>query len=266
MEEREGEFKPLFEYIQRISERLDLDTYDYFDSGKSSVALLLLRLLDPLLTCEGELIIDDVSLLAVDRSTLRRRIIAVPQDATFFPDGTTIRKNLDPFEETSEEECQEVLALTGLWPFVSGRGGLEAALTADALSHGQKQLFSLARAVLRRRIRAHLLNAEVGDAYLNSPSSAQPQHHGGVLILDEVNSSADLETQKAIQKIILQEFEGYTVIMVSHMLGMMMDFDQVMIMEEGRLVEQGSPKELVSQEGSRFKELWTVGGKGETES
>lgn len=232
-----------------------------FHSGKSSIVLLLLRLLDPVPTDGSDLIIDDISLLGIDRSTLRQRIIAVPQDATFFPDGTTFKKNLDPFDQIGEEECQQVLEKTGLWKFVSSRGGLEAGLTADTLSQGQKQLFNLSRAVLRRRARSHLLASEVGDSYLSLPSSgAQPRRDGGVLILDEVNTSTDLGTQGAIQEIILQEFEGYTVVMVSHLLDMVMDFDQVMVMDQGRLVEKGSPTELVNRRESRFNQLRTAGG------
>ncbi|KAJ5887815.1 hypothetical protein N7495_007856 [Penicillium taxi] len=178
----------------------------FIDSGKSSIVLLLLRLLDPLSICEGDLIIDDVSLLRIDRSTLRERIIAVPQDPTFFPDGTSFKKNLDPFNEIGEDECQQVLEMTEIWASVSSHGGINAGLTANTLSQGQKQLFSFARAVLRRRIRSHLLNAEVGENYLELKSSlVQPQRDGGVLVLDEVNSSTDRETQKTIQKIISQE-------------------------------------------------------------
>ncbi|KAJ5893247.1 hypothetical protein N7495_004938 [Penicillium taxi] len=228
-------------------------------SGKSSIVLLLLRLLDPLSICEGDLIIDEVSLLRMDRSTLRERIIAVPQDPTFFPDGTSFKKNLDPFNEIGEDECQQVLEMTEIWASVSIHGGINAGLTADALSQGQKQLFSLARAVLRRRVRSHLLIAEAGENYLELKSSLrQPQRGGGVLILDEVSSSTDRETQKTIQKIISQEFEGYTVIMVSHLLDVIKDFDQVMVMEEGVLVEKGSPLELINHVGSRFKGLWTA--------
>ena len=230
-------------------------------SGKSSIVLLLLRLLDPIPAGGVDLIIDDISTLGIDRSTLRQRIIAVPQDATFFPDGTSFKKNLDPLEQIGEEECQQVLEKTSLWAFVSSRGGLEAGLTADTLSQGQKQLFNLARAVLRRRIRSRLLDSEIGGAYMNSPSSvAQSRRDGGVLILDEVNTSTDLGTQRAIQEIILQEFEGYTVVMVSHLLDMVMDFDQVMVMDQGRLVEKGSPRELVNRAESRFNQLRVSGG------
>ncbi|KAJ5663804.1 hypothetical protein N7507_004535 [Penicillium longicatenatum] len=229
-------------------------------SGKSSTVLLLLRLLDPLSSCTGELSIDNISLLKIDRSTLRQCIIAVPQDPTFFPDRTTFRKNLDPFDAATHDECHSVLKTVGLWPLVSDRGGLEVGLSADMLSHGQKQLFNLARAVLRRRVRARQINAEVGDVYMSTSTSELPAAgDSGVLILDEVNSSVDAETQKTMRDIIWSEFERYTVIMVSHRLDIVMEFDKVLVMDGGRLVEEGSPMQLIKEENGWFKDLWMAG-------
>lgn len=152
-----------------------------------------------------------------------------------------------------------MLKTVGLWPLVTDRGGLEAGLTADMLSHGQKQLFNLARAVLRRRVRTRQIDAEVGDAYMDASTSALPALGGGVLILDEVNSSVDAETQKTMRDIIWSEFEGYTVIMVSHRLEIVMEFDKVLVMDGGRLVEEGSPVELIKEEQGWFKDLWMAG-------
>lgn len=227
--------------------------------------LLLLRLLNPVASCAGELIIDGVSLRTIDRSTLRQRIIAVPQDPTFLPDGTSFRNNLDPFTAATDEECQAVLEIVGLWALVSDRGGLAAGLIADALSHGQKQLFSLARAVLRRRVRVRELAGEVGDSYLaNSSESAHrvggaTAGSGGILLLDEFTSGVDVETEKTMQQIISGEFKGYTVVMISHRLDMVMDFDRVLVMDQGSVVEDGSPKALIEGTGGRFKQLWMAG-------
>ncbi|KAJ5096778.1 hypothetical protein N7456_007499, partial [Penicillium angulare] len=228
-------------------------------SGKSSIVLLLLRLLDPLFTCTGELDIDDVSLLTIDRSTLRRGIIAVPQDPTFFPDGTSFKISLDPFNESTDEECQSVLELTDLWSLVYERGGLSAGLIGDTLSHGQKQLFNLARAVLRRRIRAQRLITDIGETYIKSFDSRAQTRDGGVLILDEINSSVDGETQNTMRDVLWREFEGYTIIMVSHRLEMVMEFDRVFVMDKGQLVEDGAPVQLINKESGFFKDLWLAG-------
>lgn len=99
----------------------------------------------------------------IDRQALRQRIIAVPQEPVFLPDGTSFQANLDPFTASTEAECRVVLETVGLWPFVVDRGGLAAGLSSDTLSAGQKQLFSLARAVLRARIRARERRTEFGE-------------------------------------------------------------------------------------------------------
>lgn len=88
---------------------------------------------------------------------------------------------------------------------------------------------------------------------------------GGLLLLDEVSSSVDVDTDRVMQEIIRREFEGYTVVMVSHRLEVVVGFfDRVVVMEGGEIVECGSPRELLEVEGSRFGELWAVGdvGKG----
>lgn len=82
-------------------------------------------------------------------------------------------------------------------------------------------------------------------------------------LLDEVSSSVDQDTDRAMQAIIRAEFEGYTIVMGSHRLEMVMGFDTVVVMEKGEVVEKGPPKELSEKEGGRFRELWLVGNKVE---
>jgi ATP-binding cassette subfamily C (CFTR/MRP) protein 1 len=216
--------------------------------------LLLLHLLDPLPSCSQNITIDDIPLHKIDRSTLRQRIIALPQDSVFLPDGMSFMSNLDPLKVSTENDCRAVLEMVGLGKLVDQRGGLEAGLSADTLSQGQKQLFSLARAILRRRIRAQDHEADFGTA-------AGERGGGGILLLDEVSSSVDQETDRAMQRIIKEEFESYTIVMVSHRLEMVMDFDTVLVMENGSIIEAGSPRTLIHKDGSRFKELWSVGNK-----
>lgn len=244
--------------------------------------LLLLRLLDPLPHCSANMSIDGLALHTIDRATLRRRIIAVPQDAVFLPDGTSFKANLDPFNGASEAECQDVLETVDLWDFISQRGGLGAGMAGDTLSQGQKQLFSLGRAILRRRIRERVRGpsdlalpasgkkggtyGEVkkggqADAAVGQQQQRQGMNSGGVLLLDEVSSSVDVETDRAMQRVIKREFESYTVVMVSHRLEMVMDFDKVLVMDSGSVAEQGNPRSLVDTEGSRFRDLWLVGNR-----
>ncbi|KAK2008949.1 ABC transporter [Colletotrichum eremochloae] len=218
-------------------------------SGKSSMILLLLRLLDPVSTCSQNIEIDGVPFHRINRSTLRRRIIAVPQDAVFLPDGSTIKSNIDPFEAASDAECLSVLRVVQLAGFVEGLGGLHEGMNADSLSAGQKQLFSLGRAILRRRMK----------------DARSKRRGGGILLLDEVSSSVDYATDRLMQEIIMNEFATYTIVMVSHRLEMVKDFFQtVILMDQGRVIETGSPAELIETKGSRFSELWALENQGKT--
>ncbi|ORY71965.1 ABC transporter type 1, transmembrane domain-containing protein [Pseudomassariella vexata] len=191
----------------------------------------------------------------IDHPTLRQRIITIPQEPVFLPDGTSFQANLDPFTISTEAECRAVLEIVDLWTFVADRGGLAAGISCDKLSAGQKQLFSLARAVLRARIRARERAAEFGE---KGPGAAA----GGILLLDEVSLSVEQDTDRAMQGIIRAEFEGYTIVMVSHRLEMVMDFDTVVIMDKGEIVETGLPRELAERDGGRFRALWLAGNKG----
>jgi len=224
-------------------------------SGKSSTILLLLRLLDPLPTCAENITIDSLPLHKIVRTTLRERIIAIPQDAVFLPDGTSIMSNLDPFNVSTEVECTSVLNVVGLTSLLEERGGVDQGLSPDTLSQGQRQLFSLARAILRRRIRAREYGASFGE-------KGKGRGQGGILLLDEITSGVDHETERMMMTVIETEFEGYTVVMVSHRLEMVMGFDRVLVMDRGSVVEDGAPGKLVEREGGRFRDLWLVGNRG----
>lgn len=186
--------------------------------------------------------IDGVPYDRVDRSTLRRRIIAVPQDSVFLPDGSSIKDNLDPFNVASDIECLAALEDVHLTKFVHDHGTIHAGIRANDLSAGQKQLFSLGRAILRRRVKQRL-----------------GSNAGGVLLLDEVSSSLDSATDSLIQEIIKEEFSEYTIVMVSHRLDMVVEsFDSVVVLDRGRVVETGSPQKLANTDGSWFNELWAI--------
>ncbi|TVY83913.1 ABC transporter FUM19 [Lachnellula suecica] len=225
-------------------------------SGKSSTILLLLRLLEPLHSCSQNITIDETPLNKIDRCTLRQRVIAVPQDPVFLPDGSSFMSNLDPFDNSAESVCRDVLKTVGLWSLIDKRGGLAAGLSSDTLSQGQKQLFSLARAVLRRRIRTRDLEAD-------SSIGTNKKGGNGILLLDEFSSSVDQDTDRAMQRIIKEEFQYYTIVMVSHRLEMVMDFDTVLVMDKGSVIESGRPRTLASREESHFKKLWLVQHKGQ---
>ncbi|KAJ4857971.1 ABC transporter domain-containing protein [Trichoderma breve] len=196
-------------------------------------------------TGSGKSIIYGQLLQHLNRSELRQRIIAVPQETVFLPNGSTFQANLDVSEEATREECEAVLTVVGLWGFVQERGGLDAGMNASTFSAGQRQLMSLGRALIRRSIRQR--------------KYAAGTEHGGILLLDEVSSSVDQETERVMQRTIKTEFKNYTVIAVAHRLDMVMDFDKVVVMDRGEIVETGIPAVLAGEAGSRFGDLVSAG-------
>lgn len=196
-------------------------------SGKSSLILLLLRLLDPTAQTAGNLTIDGLSLQQIHRDTLRRRIIAMPQDMVFLAAGESFKEALDPYSLATGGECQAALETVGLLDTIKEAGGLHAGIGKDSLSLGQKQLFSLAITVLRAQMR-------------EKQGALQ-----GVLLLDEVTSNVDRETETKIMDVIRDVFRRYTVVAVTHSLESVIGFDRVVVMASGRIVQEGTPDELL---------------------
>ncbi|CEJ92394.1 hypothetical protein VHEMI08049 [[Torrubiella] hemipterigena] len=212
-------------------------------SGKSTLLMLLLHLMNPASGTDDTIVVDNVPLCRVKRELLRERIIALSQDPALLPDGYSIKLNLDPGGQASEADCISALNAVGLEKFVSDRGGLESTMSSDDLSMGERQLFCLGRAILRKRVKAAKAATTTGKI-------------GGILLLDEISSSVDRDTEKRIQDIIATEFADYTVIAVSHRIQTVMDyFDRAIVLKRGTLVESGAPKDLAKTPGSLFSDL-----------
>lgn len=193
-------------------------------SGKSSLIATLLRLLE---IDSGQIFVDGVDISTVPRQEIRRRLNAVPQDSFFL--AGNVREDLDPFQSATDERLTEVLRSVGLWDVFEPSGGLESDIEEDMLSHGQRQLYCLARAIIRQ-----------------SP----------ILVLDEATSNVDAETDAAMQALLRSEFKHQTIISVVHKLQSVLDFDRVILLENGRIVESGNPRELLDTLGSAFLALY----------
>lgn len=207
----------------------------------------------------GQLTIDDLQPRDLHRAALRDRIIALPQVPFFLPGEYTVRDNLEYHSDNQllefdaavhtnypkqDTDSEYALRAVGLWGLLEARGGLGAQLSDDSLSRGQKQLFSLARAILRRRLKRQL----------GSSSS-----NGGVLLLDEFNTGLDKDTEKLMWEVIKTEFAGVTIVCVAHRLGAAADFDKVVVLSKGEVVEQGRPSELLANSNSKFRAIWAAG-------
>lgn len=179
----------------------------------------------------GSIFIDNIDLSTIPRQTIRSRITALPQEAIKF--SGTVRYNLDPeCAIQANEPLVSVLRKTAIWPAIESRGGLDADMDELGFSVGQLQLFCLARALL-------------------DPCS--------IVLLDEATSSVDLCTNEEIRRVIRQEMAGRTVVEVAHRLEAMRECDVVVVMAEGKILEQGNPEKLLSSP-SAFRALWESQG------
>lgn len=199
-------------------------------SGKSSLIATLLRLLE---IDSGTIWVDGIDISTIPRQEIRHRLNTVPQDAFFL--AGKLREDLDPLQFATDDRLIEVLRAVSLWDIFEPIGGLESDIEEELLSHGQRQLYCLARAVIRQ-----------------SP----------ILVLDEATSNVDADTDKAMQALLRSEFKDQTIISVVHKLQSVLDFDRVILLENGRMVESGNPKELLSTPGSAFLSLYQSLGPG----
>jgi ATP-binding cassette subfamily C (CFTR/MRP) protein 1 len=176
----------------------------------------------------GSISIDDLSLASIPRSAVRMALNSIPQDP-FFLSGT-IRLDLDPSLSLLDSSLIAALQKVELYNKINLLGGLDADMDVDSLSHGQRQLFCLARAILRA---------------------------SKIVVLDEVTSSVDRKTDALMQKVIREELEGCTIVAVAHRLETILDFDRIAVLDRGMLVECDTPKKLLARENA-FKRLYEV--------
>ncbi|KAF7522055.1 hypothetical protein PCG10_007679 [Penicillium crustosum] len=197
-------------------------------SGKSSLVLGLLRLNE---ITKGRILIDDLDISVVPRETIRRKLAALPQDPLILPGS--IRANLDPLQKHTDEAIMSAISRVGMlnW-LLSKETGLDSAIQKETLSAGQQQLITFARILLEPK-----------------PSP--------ILLLDEATSVVDMQTEATMMKLVWERFQDSTVIAVAHRLNTILDFDLVLVMDNGALVESGRPAELLQNPESWFSGLWT---------
>ncbi|KAG5953563.1 hypothetical protein E4U53_004782 [Claviceps sorghi] len=194
-------------------------------SGKSSLLLTVLGMLE---LDAGNITIDGHDISSVSREELRKRLNTLPQEP-FFLQGS-VRDNIDPLRLSTDERIMATLSAVGLWNILEGRGGLDAPLNEDELSHGQRQLFCLARAIARP---------------------------GKIVIIDEATSSVDSETDELMQRVIREELHGRTLVAVAHKLNTVLDYDRIVLIDSGKIVETGRPRDLLGDPTSSFYKLYT---------
>uniref|UniRef100_A0A8C4YJB8 ABC-type glutathione-S-conjugate transporter n=1 Tax=Gopherus evgoodei TaxID=1825980 RepID=A0A8C4YJB8_9SAUR len=193
-------------------------------AGKSTLAMGLLRLME---AAEGEILIDGVNIAQRGLQDLRAKITIIPQDPVLF--AGSLRMNLDPLNQYSDEAIWTVLELIQLKNFVldlPNQLNHECSEQGENLSVGQKQLVCLARALLRK---------------------AQ------ILVLDEATAAVDLETDLQIQSTIRTQFKEWTVLTIAHRINTILDYDRILVLENGLVAEFDSPEKLIAQKGLFYR-------------
>lgn len=204
-------------------------------SGKSSLLLTLLRLVEPALDVKSTedysapITIDGVDVLRIGLKDLRSRMGIIPQNPVLF--SGTIRSNIDPFGQFSNDQIWKALEKCGLKAAVEAMNGQLDAIVSEYgqnLSSGTRQMLVLGRALLRQC---------------------------RILLLDEATSSVDLETDSEIQRTLREAFANCTVLTIAHRINTIMDSDKILVMKDGVAAEFASPKELLKDTNSLFSEI-----------
>jgi ABC-type multidrug transport system fused ATPase/permease subunit len=173
----------------------------------------------------GSIVLDSVDLAKLGLSDVRGRpngMAIIPQDP--FLTGSTLRECLDPFGLHSDDAVLEVLASVRLAGTEKKPSLLQTHLAEGGANYsvGERQLLNLAAALLSQPV---------------------------LLVLDEATASIDYETDAFVQRMLRTRFENTTLVTVAHRLHTIMDYDLILVMDQGRAVEMGSPAELLTANG-----------------
>ncbi|KAK0153646.1 Multidrug resistance-associated protein 9 [Merluccius polli] len=203
-------------------------------SGKSSLGVALFRLVE---AAEGSILIDGVDIKHIGLQDLRSKLSIIPQDPALFVG--TVRYNLDPLNNHSDEELWEALEKTDLKDASCEVHCVQIAQLPEKLqavvwkngenfSMGQKQLICVARALLR---------------------------NSKIILLDEATASIDAETDAHIQKTITEAFQSCTTLTIAHRINTVLQSDRILVMDDGQVVEFDHPDALIKKTDSLFSAL-----------
>lgn len=205
-------------------------------AGKSTIMTAILRLAEP----KGKIIIDDVIVGEIGLHELRTVISIIPQDPILF--SGTLRENMDPFSEFTDEEIWTVLEHVQMKNKIFNiTGQLLSPVEASGsnFSAGERQLLCLARAMMRKN---------------------------RILIIDEATANVDSNTDSLIQEVVRERFEQCTVLTIAHRLETIIDSDKVFVVDAGRVAENDHPHTLLQNEDGLFYKLVEQAGKKKADS
>lgn len=197
-------------------------------AGKTTIVNLLMRFYDPQ---EGEILVDDINIKDITRKSLRRAFAMVLQDTWLF--SGTIKENIAYGESNVDmEKIEAVAEAAHISGFIEGQAEKYDSVVSDSasnLSQGQKQLLTIARAML-----------------LDAP----------MLILDEATSNVDSKTEIQIQDAMNKLIEGRTSFVIAHRLSTIQNADEILVINAGKIQEQGTHDELLEKDEGIYKNLY----------
>ncbi|KAL7756907.1 hypothetical protein ACKLNR_013900 [Fusarium oxysporum f. sp. zingiberi] len=196
-------------------------------SGKSTLVNSLLGLVQ---VSSGLISIDDVDISTLAKDEVRSRFVVLPQESLIL--SVSIREYAKLFGISDEQEIIQGLKKTGLWQTIEQGGGLDMIASSDTFSHGERQLFAMTLACLKK---------------------------GKIVLMDEPTSHVDNDIQTQLRQTVFDTFPDSTVLCVTHQVATIVEFDIVVVLDDGKIVEQGDPKELLRQPTSRFAQLYSAG-------
>jgi len=196
-------------------------------SGKSTLVKLLFRFYDP---TSGRILIDGQDISMVTQESLRKNIGIVPQDTVLFND--TILENIRYGQPgATDEEVNQAISLAHLNSFIEQLPEKEQTMVGERglkLSGGEKQRVAIARTILKRP---------------------------PIMIFDEATSSLDSHSETSVLNALTEISQGVTTIVIAHRLSTIVNADQIMVLEQGQLIEQGNHHTLINLKG-KYASLW----------
>lgn len=232
-------------------------------SGKSTTALAFFRFVD---FDSGSILIDGVDIAQeVDLHTLRSKLTIIPQNAVLF--SGTIRENLDPWVEHTDEECERALHSVSIRTISASQSVSRAQSVYDVSSGGEEDdeeeeaplPLSQTYLTLDSKVSEGGLNFSSGQRQLLSIARALLRK-SRVILMDEASSSIDLATDHLIQSTLRKGFKDATVLTIAHRLATVAAGDQVLVLDQGKVVEFGRPRNLLMKEGSLFYQMCAKSG------